>query len=325
LLGIIAWIIGDFSLARLYTEQGLAGAKTLDDRITYAYLLDLLGQIALDQGDDHEARTVLEEGLAVHRQAGDTLGSLNALFFLERTLCALDDMSTARSYAEEHLALSRAIGFQIGGIGALIFLGRLALEEGNASAARAFFEEGMALLYDTGEDLPLAVATNLQGIGVTLAKIGRAEDAVRLWAAASSFCAFIPEERALSARWLADTRAGLGVEAFAAAWAEGRAMTLERALAVAGRTAYSIPPSLVPQVTARIAGAHQSRWQDYELTQREAEVLRLVAQGLSDAQLAEALVISPRTVNAHLRSIYRKLHISSRHQATYFALEHGLI
>jgi DNA-binding NarL/FixJ family response regulator len=50
-----------------------------------------------------------------------------------------------------------------------------------------------------------------------------------------------------------------------------------------------------------------------------------VARGLTDAQVAEMLVISPRTVNAHLRSIYSKLNISSRSAATYFALEHHLI
>jgi DNA-binding NarL/FixJ family response regulator len=55
------------------------------------------------------------------------------------------------------------------------------------------------------------------------------------------------------------------------------------------------------------------------------EVLRLVARGLSDAQVAELLVISPRTVNAHLRSIYSKLNITSRHAATLFALEHQFI
>jgi DNA-binding CsgD family transcriptional regulator len=62
-----------------------------------------------------------------------------------------------------------------------------------------------------------------------------------------------------------------------------------------------------------------------DLTEREAEVLRLVARGLSDAQVAEILIISPRTVNAHLRSIYSKLNITSRHAATHFALEHHLI
>ena len=61
------------------------------------------------------------------------------------------------------------------------------------------------------------------------------------------------------------------------------------------------------------------------LTAREVEVLRLVARGLSDAQVAQTLVISPRTVNAHLRSIYSKLNITSRYGATLFALEQHLI
>lgn len=61
------------------------------------------------------------------------------------------------------------------------------------------------------------------------------------------------------------------------------------------------------------------------LTRRETEVLRLVAMGLSDAAVAERLTVSERTVHAHLRSIYRKLDVDSRGQATRFALEHGLV
>lgn len=61
------------------------------------------------------------------------------------------------------------------------------------------------------------------------------------------------------------------------------------------------------------------------LTMREMEVLRLVSQGLTDAQVAEQLVISPRTVNWHLTSIYSKLGISSRSAATRYAIEHRLI
>lgn len=60
------------------------------------------------------------------------------------------------------------------------------------------------------------------------------------------------------------------------------------------------------------------------LTRREVEVLRLVAHGLTNANVAEQLVISPRTVNTHLTSIYRKLNTSSREAAIRFALEHGL-
>lgn len=60
------------------------------------------------------------------------------------------------------------------------------------------------------------------------------------------------------------------------------------------------------------------------LTSRELDVLRLVAQGLTDQQVAEKLVISPRTVNAHLTNIYNKLGVSSRVAAAKFAQEKGL-
>ena len=60
------------------------------------------------------------------------------------------------------------------------------------------------------------------------------------------------------------------------------------------------------------------------LTKREIEVLRLVARGLSNAQVAEELTISSRTVNSHLTSIFNKLGVSSRNAATRFALENQL-
>jgi class 3 adenylate cyclase/DNA-binding CsgD family transcriptional regulator len=60
------------------------------------------------------------------------------------------------------------------------------------------------------------------------------------------------------------------------------------------------------------------------LTHREVEVLRLLTTGMSNAQMAEHLVISSRTVNAHLRSIYNKLGVTTRTAATRFAYEHHL-
>jgi DNA-binding NarL/FixJ family response regulator len=61
------------------------------------------------------------------------------------------------------------------------------------------------------------------------------------------------------------------------------------------------------------------------LTAREMDVLRLLAQGLTSAQIAEQLVIGLVTVNSHVRSIYSKLEISSRAAATRYALEHKLL
>jgi predicted ATPase/DNA-binding CsgD family transcriptional regulator len=61
------------------------------------------------------------------------------------------------------------------------------------------------------------------------------------------------------------------------------------------------------------------------LSAREVEVLRLLARGLSDAEIAGHLVVSTRTVNTHLTSIYRKLQVTSRSAATRFAIEHLLV
>lgn len=61
------------------------------------------------------------------------------------------------------------------------------------------------------------------------------------------------------------------------------------------------------------------------LTAREVEVLRLVAQGLTNDKVAERLFISPRTVSTHLSSIYGKIGVSSRSAATRYAIEHHLV
>jgi DNA-binding NarL/FixJ family response regulator len=60
------------------------------------------------------------------------------------------------------------------------------------------------------------------------------------------------------------------------------------------------------------------------LTSREVEVLGLVAGGMTSAQIAKDLFLSPRTVETHITSIYHKLGVTSRAAATRFALEHGL-
>jgi DNA-binding NarL/FixJ family response regulator len=60
------------------------------------------------------------------------------------------------------------------------------------------------------------------------------------------------------------------------------------------------------------------------LTSREVEVLKLVATGMTNAQVAETLFLSPRTVQRHLNSVYHKIGVGSRTAATRFALEHGL-
>ena len=61
------------------------------------------------------------------------------------------------------------------------------------------------------------------------------------------------------------------------------------------------------------------------LTEREVDVLRLVVLGLTDAQVADKLVLSPRTVQRHLRSIYNKISVNSRSAASRYVVEHKLV
>jgi DNA-binding NarL/FixJ family response regulator len=121
---------------------------------------------------------------------------------------------------------------------------------------------------------------------------------------------------------VAATRAQLGEKTFAAAWSEGRTMSLEQVLAAQGTeeslTLICTEPSSTPQVNL-------STTSPGGLSARELEVLRLLAQGLTDAQIAEQLVLSLHTIHAHLRTIYSKLAVTSRSAATRYAFEHQLV
>ena len=180
--------------------------------------------------------------------------------------------------------------------------------------------------------LKWVLASSLEGLGEIALAERQAAWAVQLIAAADAVRAVhgdyspIGIEQPFYDRMLATARAQVGEKAFVVLWAEGRAMTPEQALAAQNQPVNADRTPAKPGAKAREA-THRGRSPAYPqgLTEREGEVLRLVAHGLTDAQIAETLVISPRTVNAHLRSIYTKLDITSRNAATYFALEHDLI
>ena len=84
-------------------------------------------------------------------------------------------------------------------------------------------------------------------------------------------------------------------------------------------------PTPIPTESSSTPLAKPATTSPSGLTTREVEVLLLLAQGLTDVQIAEQLIISPRTVNNHLTSIYRKFQVSSGAAATRYALEHHLI
>jgi DNA-binding NarL/FixJ family response regulator len=108
--------------------------------------------------------------------------------------------------------------------------------------------------------------------------------------------------------------------AWTEAWEEGHAMSVETAIEYALSEEESSTTSPALEQPPPSAREHPA-----ELTPREVEVLGLVAEGLTNPQVAQKLFLSPRTVQRHLNSVYRKLGVSSRTAATRLALEHDLL
>jgi len=164
------------------------------------------------------------------------------------------------------------------------------------------------------------IARGLVGLGEVVAAQHKLAWAAQLWGAADALRDALgvpipPIERADYERSLSAARVHLGERAFAAAWAQGRAMTPQQALAAQGhKPTPTLTPAMTPSPQVYPAG----------LTAREVEVLRLLAGGLTDQQIADKLVLSPRTVHAHISSIYSKLAVTSRSAATRYAIEHHL-
>jgi len=229
----------------------------------------------------------------------------------------------ARSYFERSLAAFKELGHKWALAYSLEGLGRIAYEQGDYASARAFHEQSLTTRVDLGEK---------PGIGSSLAHLARSayaqdqpERAVRLAATAEAlFLAtgvrMEPSVQALYDQDLPAARALLGEPEFTGAYEEGRAMTIEQA------TAYALAPSedntpISPFRNPQSASSRQAaKLQRGGLTAREYEVAILVAEGKSNREIADALVVSERTVEWHIRNIFSKLGLQSRSQLVAWAL-----
>jgi hypothetical protein len=151
--------------------------------------------------------------------------------------CYQGDWDVARSLCEQGLQLYREYGGDKSGTArALSTLGRVAHAQGDEASARTCHEESLALWRELGEHR--YVAGCLEAFAGVAGAEGCAERAARLFGAAERLrevtgAPLLPADRAERERSVAAVRTALGQEAFAAAWAEGRAMALERAIAYA--------------------------------------------------------------------------------------------
>ena len=325
-----------------------------------AKALNGAGWTSMWAGDYHRATSLIEEGISLFEELGDTDSAAISLAYLGMTMVRQEDAERTAALRDEadsmclepslgHLALAEL----------LFFLASASAYDRDYLRSIALFEESLAVFRDLEDARGTSrCVVSISIVSILVHDIGRARDivqqglesarevgdkpgtsfallvaaslaggrggparAARLWGAAEALREAIgislgdqdPFDYDYEGR-VATARAQLEEAAWEAAWNEGRAMSPEQAIeyalhCLAEQEVGPILPETYP------AG----------LSDREVDVLRLVARGLTNAQIARELFISPNTVNRHLNSIYHKIGVSSRAAATRFALEHNLL
>jgi predicted ATPase/DNA-binding CsgD family transcriptional regulator len=264
----------------------------------------------------------LQQGQTLISRVGDRNWSAHSSAVA--ALIALSEGETARAFdlAQESLTIYREMDYRRYIAVMLYVLGRVEAQRGDLRTARDHYVESLSLVQEMGSKW--IIPFDLEGLAGLLATQGELRWAAQLWGAAEvlrerTSYPLPPVDRPPYERAVTTARVQLGERAFVAAWQEGRTMTPEQALTARGEP---VPSPAKPAVALRSKALPTY---PCGLTAREVEVLRLVAQGFTNAQVAVQLVVSPRTVNFHLTSIYSKIGVSSRNAATRYAIEQHLI
>lgn len=337
-LGVADFLRGDYSTARTRLDASVRLFREVDDRWGLAYALNPLGRVLLLQGRDLAvARSHFEESLALFRQMQDDWG-------LQLVLQNLGDLHrqqgsyvAARQYYEHVVRLGGTASDRWIAIQALVGLGRIAQLQGSNTEALLHYREALRLCLELGSNTWVGIC--LSGLAGVAGALGQLACAARLFGAAHAASGgyaelTIPVDRIEQKRYLAMVRAVLGKADFAAAWAEGQAMTHERAveyaLTLSVPALYDATVSPVDRATAGVPGVAADRPHLRAgggidlLTPREREVAALIAQGSSNQDIADALVISRRTADTHVGNILNKLGFNSRAEVATWAVRHGL-
>lgn len=237
--GFLAWLQGDFAAAAELGEKSLALFRALGDKRGIAGSLWVTGIAVRDQQNENaRAIALLEECLALHRELGDERGIGWAIFNLGVVAVSQRDYAKAKALLEESLTLFEKLDNTWGCVISLYWLGTVSRHLGDYDQFAKLLGESLALqkeLLQRGLGNWRGLALCLAGLAGAAGAKGRLEQAARLYGAAESMREAIgaslpPVDRADYERNVALARAGLSEKAFAAAWAEGRAMTLEQAV-----------------------------------------------------------------------------------------------
>jgi ATP/maltotriose-dependent transcriptional regulator MalT len=306
--------------------EQLAGTASAEGRGHVAFRATALGHLAVLarlRGDAERARWAVREVLpAGSATVPGTVAFWDVATALQREAAtlALDagDPGTAQAWLTAHDRWLTWSGAVLGQSEGQALWAQYWRATGETAQARAC--AGQALTHASAPRQPLALLAAHRLYGELDTQAGRYDAAADHFDASLTLAdaCHAPYERALTLLALAGLRAAMDAGDAALRLLDavdviceplGARPMLARADAL--RLSLAAPPRVAPAYPAG-------------LSSREVEVLRLVARGLTNAQVAEELFLGARTVETHLRSIYNKLGVSTRAAATHFAVTNGI-
>ena len=319
--GVTAVAAGNYPAAEAFLTRSLEVFQDQADEWGIATAREVLGAVAALQGDAEKAEALAAEALQVHRRLGGRENIGRALDVLGYAAALRGDLNAARACFDESLALRRATTNRTGAASVLAHLGLVAYLGGQFDQAAISYRESLALAEEVGDQAGLVrclgqVAALALACGLDRSAIARLGVAVRHHKSALGLPT-PPVEHIAAHRLEAALRADISTMRLAAAWLGGRAMTLEQATRLGNE--------LLEQIGSTTA-AQAAPARDLErLTPRERQVAARIAQGCTNRQIAEELVIAQRTVDTHVERILAKLGFSARAQVAAWVAEQGLL
>lgn len=307
---------GERELATARLHEALALFEEVGDRQGRVTTLNNLGTIAFDRADYGVASAAYEESLAIARQIGDRRSVALGLGNLGGVALSVGDGARAEVVLRESHATYREIGDRAGTAAAAIRLAHVLIDREETTSARELVADSGAL--ESAAESPTEMAATFEVLARLALDQGATERAVRLLGRANAIRA---DSNAPAEQWEVErresvrraTQESLGESRFAAACEAGRNLLDEQVLAEA--LAAAAAPEPAPSDDALPFG----------LTAREIEVLRLVAEGMPDREIAEALFVSRRTIGGHVTNILNKLGVGSRAAAAAIAVRDGIV
>jgi predicted ATPase/DNA-binding CsgD family transcriptional regulator len=326
LLYVRAWILlrqGQRDAALPLIESGLALVRSLGAPYITGCLLAARAHATYAAGDQAGAARDAAKALPLFRQAGDKQHVATMLGNLGNYEMSAGNLDAARRYLAESLDIFRVLSHRDGIAYQTLNLGLAEYLNGSPGSAQALFTESLELIRRTGMkgQLPYAL------IGLAMANQDRADPgrSARLHGAADQALGDVgrtlePLERRLADLDRQRLRVEMGTEAFEAEYAAGRALDVAQVLTALEHSDVAEQARATGKPGATESGAAVT-----VLTSRELDVLRLVAQGLSNSEIARRLVLSDHTVHRHLANIRHKLGLSSRAAAAAWGVRAGLV